>query len=91
MTGTWELYEHMNPCELPPGVKEVFAEATESFVGARYSCVLFVGTQIVSGCNYMFVCQQVLSTEHKDTHVVKMVVYKPATGKAEIFSVEQLL
>ncbi|EGO1729595.1 hypothetical protein AB1B75_000449 [Salmonella enterica] len=95
MAGAWEIDRNMKTCELPPGVAEVFAEAfsdvTRPLVGAKYLPVLYVGKQIVSGCNYMFVCKQVLSTEHADAHVVKMVIYKPVTGKAEIRSVEQLL
>ncbi|HBM0103068.1 TPA: hypothetical protein LT055_004697 [Salmonella enterica subsp. enterica serovar Wedding] len=91
MIGAWEIDKDMKICELHEDVAEAFTEATKSFVGAKYLPVLYVGKQIVSGCNYMFVCEQVLSTVHKDTHVVKMVVYKPVAGKAEILSVEQLL
>lgn len=91
MTGAWEIDSDMKFCELHGDVAEVFNDATKSFVGAKYSPVLYVGKQIVSGCNYMFVCKQILSTEHKDTHVVKMVVYKPVAGKAEILLIEQLL
>ncbi|EJI6541234.1 hypothetical protein OOP60_005131 [Salmonella enterica] len=91
MTGAWEINSDMKICELHKDVAEAFTEATKSFVGVKYSPVLYVGKQIVSGCNYMFVCKQVLSTEHADTHVVTMVIYKPVTGKAEILSVEQLL
>ncbi|HAK0820326.1 TPA: hypothetical protein H1P87_003999 [Salmonella enterica] len=91
MTGAWKINENMKPCELPEDAATVFTDATKSFVGAKYSPVLYVGKQIVSGCNYMFICKQVLSTEHKDTHVVKMFIYKPAAGKAEILSIEKLI
>lgn len=91
MTGAWEIDENMKPCELPEDAVTAFTDATKSFVGAKYLPVLYVGKQVISGCNYMFVCKQVLSTEHKDTHVVKMVVYKPVAGKAEILSIEKLI
>lgn len=95
MTGAWEIDENMKVCELPPGVAEVFAEVftdvTKPLIGAKYLPVLYVGKQIVSGCNYMFVCKQVLSTAHADTHVVKIVIHKPAAGKAKIISIEQLV
>ncbi|ECE9227729.1 hypothetical protein EWZ45_20305, partial [Salmonella enterica subsp. enterica serovar Benin] len=59
---------------------------------AQYLPVLYLGKQVVSGCNYMLVCKQVLSTEHADTHMVKVVIYKPAsTGKPVFASVERLL
>lgn len=91
MTGAWEIDENMKVCELLPGVAEVFTDVTKPLIGAKYLPVLYVGKQIVSGCNYMFICKQVLSTAHADTHVVKMVIYKPAAGKAEIVSIEQLV
>ncbi|ECW0329203.1 TPA: hypothetical protein ACGT9I_004031 [Salmonella enterica] len=91
MTGKWEIDKDMKPCKLSGDVADAFTDATKYFVGAKYIPILYVGKQIVSGCNYMFVCKQILSTEHTDMHVVKMVIYKPVEGKAEILSVEQLL
>ncbi|EBF4784108.1 hypothetical protein AC369_16550 [Salmonella enterica subsp. diarizonae] len=91
MTGAWEIDENMKFCELPEDAATAFADATKSFVDARYLPVLYIGKQVVSGYNYIFICKQVLSTAHADTHVVKMVIYKPAAGKAEILLIEQLL
>ncbi|ECT5253018.1 hypothetical protein ATT74_25970 [Salmonella enterica subsp. enterica serovar Panama] len=92
MTGGWEINQDIVTCSLPECVTTVFAEATSTMVGAQYLPVLYLGKQVVSGCNYMLVCKQVLSTEHADTHMVKVVIYKPAsTGKPVFASVERLL
>lgn len=91
MVGAWKIDKDMKVCELHGDAATAFTDATASLVGATYLPVLYVGEQLVSGCNYMFICKQVLSTEHADTHVVKMVIYKPVASKAEILSVEQLL
>lgn len=91
MTGEWKVNPHMETCNLPDDVATLFTEATESLIGAEYSPVLYPGKQLVSGFNYMFICKQTLMTAQAETHVVKMVIHKPATsGKPMVISVELL-
>lgn len=92
MTGGWEINQDIVTCSLPECVATVFAEATSGIIGVQYLPVLYLGKQVVSGSNYMLVCKQILSTEHADTHMVKVVVYKPlSTDKPVVASVERLL
>ncbi|EKS5642455.1 hypothetical protein QCA22_004999 [Salmonella enterica] len=92
MIGGWEINQDIVTCSLPECVATVFAEATSSMPGAQYLPVFYLGKQVVNSCNYMLICKQILSTEHADTHMVKVVVYKPAsTGKSVLASVERLL
>ncbi|EBX7333442.1 hypothetical protein DS513_18155 [Salmonella enterica subsp. enterica serovar Sandiego] len=91
MTGEWKVNPHMETCNLPDDVATLFTEATESLIGAEYSPVLYPGKQLVSGCNYMFICKQTLMTVQAETHIVKMVIHKPEnSGQSTVISVESL-
>lgn len=59
--------------------------------GATYVPVLYCGSQVVAGINYMLICRQTLMTTPPDEHVVNMVVHKPLSGKAVIVSITRLL
>ena len=48
--------------------------ALEGIVGASYKPILLLGTQIVKGVNYIFLCEQTLITKEPERHIVTLAV-----------------
>ena len=56
MTGGWTPSEDPTVTE---ELKALFDKGTETLTGAGYIPVAFLGTQVVAGTNYAFLCQMV--------------------------------
>ncbi|MCH5338653.1 MAG: hypothetical protein J1E03_07725 [Acetatifactor sp.] len=59
-------------------------------VGATYALVLYCGHQIVTGINYMILCEQRLSDMDQTKHLVKMITHV-FMGECKIVFVEQMI
>ncbi|MCM1149341.1 MAG: hypothetical protein NC319_04545 [Butyricicoccus sp.] len=91
LAGGWKL-EHMKPCDLPQQAATGFsAVAGSPIVGARYVPVLYVGTQIVAGTNYMILCEQTMSTLGQERHLVKMVINQSPENQWSLVSIERIV
>ena len=76
---------------LSPEVQKIFKDATSSLVGVRYTPLILVGTQIVSGQNYKFIAQMnVLNSQFPKT-LVNMTIYVPFEGIPVILNINQLI
>ena len=47
---------------------------TAELTGASYKPIMYVGTQIVRGVNYWFICEQTIITAHPKKKIVKLAV-----------------
>ena len=95
MVGGWELVE-MRSCPLPEKVATGFSEVTQALIGARYTPVLYAGTQVVHGVNHMLICKQTIAAQDAPEHLVKMVLNQnlddgSLVGKWSLLSVEQIV
>ena len=87
MSGGWVV----NPsCELPQEVATVFNAAMGQITGAGYEPLLYCGSQVVRGINYMIICKQTLVTKDQDVHVVK-VVLNTISDESSIVSIERII
>ena len=89
IVGGWENV----PCEagvLPEEAQAAFDKATEGLVGAVYTPVALLSTQVVAGTNYCILCQ--ITPVVKDPVPVWALVYIYADlqGNAEILNVYEL-
>ena len=94
-TGGWELAE-MQACNLPEKVASGFSEATQGMIGAKYTPVLYVGSQVVHGMNHMIICRQALAVQGAAERLVKLVLNQNAddgssVGKWSVVSIEQIV
>lgn len=87
--GGWKINAEMPACQLPEEVEAAFNEA--KIMGAKYVPVLYVGSQLVSGMNYMLICKQTLATQEQSEGVVQMTIYKPLNGPAVITEINPIL
>ncbi len=86
----------MQPCNLPEPVATGFRKVTESFCGSGFMPVLYVGTAVASGINYMVICRQTMVTQNADEHLAAVVLnQKPNPSGPEdgwsIVSIEQIV
>ncbi len=81
---------------VPEDIKLIFEKATKQLIGVGYKMLLFVGTQVVKGINYHFVCEsRVLypGAEPKAVHLivnefqgqVSVVSITPITSSSDSF------
>ena len=56
----------------------------EGFVGVNYTPVALLGTQVVSGMNYSFLCEATVVYPDAQPYYAVVTVYQDTQGKAEI-------
>lgn len=54
--GGWNVHEVPEGIELPPAAKEAFDKAMEGYSGVAPYPLALLGTQVVAGTNYLFLC-----------------------------------
>ncbi len=69
---------------MPEKVATGFAQVFEDIVGASYVPLVYCGSQIVNGTNYMIICEQTLITNPPANHVVKVVLHETLPEEGEI-------
>ncbi len=86
LLGGWEINTEL-VSKISDDQQAIFDKAMESFVGQTFTPVALLGTQVVSGTNYMFLCQGTLVTASPVTDYKVVTVYADLEGNAEITSV----
>ena len=64
--------------------KAALEKATESLVGAEYTPVALLGTQLVAGTNYAILCKVTAVVPEAEPEFMLVVVYQDLNGNAEI-------
>lgn len=88
IAGGWNLKEMSS--KLPTEVEKGFKEVTQHLVGASYETMLYVGSQVVAGINYMIICKQTLSDKDATEHLVKLVI-NVLNEKWSIVSIDEIV
>lgn len=73
---------------VPSAAKKAFKKATEGYVGVTFTPLALLGTQVVSGKNYKFLCRGVAADISGTASLYEVVVYQDATGKCKITECE---
>ena len=68
---------------------EIISKATAGLTGAVYEPIEFVGTQVVSGINYKFLCKKTVIGAGLSDSEVYLVIYKDLSGNCSVLSVEE--
>ncbi|HCB1501781.1 hypothetical protein DET57_110218 [Klebsiella oxytoca] len=84
VSGGWSINSVLlaDSAQIPQEYLDIFNEAVGELEGVGYSPLLYCGEQVVSGHNYMFIARKTLVHPSSQHHIVKMVIYKPLSGKA---------
>ena len=84
----WEIDTTAKTLNIPKEAREAFTKAVENYVGVDLKPIALLGTQVVSGTNYMYLCTSTTVTEEPLTNYAIVIVYKDLKGKSEITSVK---
>ena len=87
LAGGWEIAEDRSSVVIPQEAKDVFDKAAESLDGNELEPMVLLGTQVVAGTNYAFLCYSTLQTEETINGVQVVKVYEDLDGNAEITNI----
>lgn len=90
MLGGWNFAD-LKEVNLPQKVATAFTEVMMGFTGASYTPILYVGSQVVNGINYMIICKGTLVTKEPVTKIVKMVINVSSSGETSIVSINDII
>lgn len=90
MLGSWEVNVTLGEA-LPEKVATGFSKL-EDMVGAEYTPIAYLGSQVVNGINHAVLAEQLLITG-KDTKNIVLVILneKPGEMSADVVSIERVL
>ena len=83
ISGGWELYKN-EACALPEEVQAAFDTSIKQLTGNDLKPVAYIARQVVSGTNYMILCESETVTAVPEQSYQMVVVYSDLQGNAEI-------
>jgi hypothetical protein len=60
--------------DVPAAIRAIFEKATRQLIGVDYKMLLFIGSQVVKGINYHFICQAKVVYPGAEPKVVRLVI-----------------
>ena len=85
--GSWAAAE---VTEITPDELAVFDKAVEGLMGVKYEPVLLLGTQVVAGTNYAFLCKGTVVYPDALPYWYILYVYEDLQGNVKVLDVENL-
>ena len=87
LAGGWEVAEDRSSVVIPQEAKDAFDKAAENLDGNELEPMALLGTQVVNGTNYAFLCFSTLQTEETINGIQVVTVYADTDGNAEISNI----
>ena len=87
LAGGWEVAEDRASAVIPQDAKDVFDKATAELDGNELEPMALLGTQVVAGTNYAFLCYSTLQTEETINSIQVVTVYADLEGNAEVTNI----
>ena len=87
LAGGWETAEERSSVMIPKEAKKAFRKAAENQDGNELEPMALLGTQVVAGTNYAFLCFSTLQTEETIKGIQVVTVYEDLDGNAEISNI----
>lgn len=87
--GGVKVVEQTKATNLTPEAQKAWDEAMGEFVGANYEPISFVGDQMVTGRNYIYLCSQELVVKEPVRHVA-IVTINEFGGQYTVTNIERL-
>jgi len=83
LLGAWTINSKFEPSENINAIA-AFDKATESLEGYKYTVIAVLGSQIVAGTNYSYLCRAEMAVPDAKPEYVIVNVYEDLDGNAEI-------
>ena len=90
MTGGWQMPEQITAAEIPEEAMNAFNKAVEGFTGNDLTPMALLGTQVVAGTNYAFLCHSKLVTAEPSESIQVVIVYEDLEGNAAITGISNV-
>ena len=87
-TGGWTIFSDETKANIPEGPQAALDKALAAYTGASLTPVAYLGSQIVSGTNYKFLCRSQAVTPDAEESFVTITVYEDLQGYAELTEVK---
>ena len=87
LAGGWQAAEELSSAAIPQEAEDAFGKAAEKLLGNDLEPLALLGTQIVAGTNYAFLCRSTLQTSEPVRGIQVVTVYQDLEGNAEIISI----
>ena len=86
--GGWQAPETAEAMDaMPQDAATAYAKAFEGFVGNDLTPVALLGTQVVAGMNYAFLCHSSLVTLEPVVSMQLVVIYADLSGNATVTNI----
>ena len=90
IAGGWNVNDEFGEAAIPAEAQAAFDKAMEGFAGVGYTPVAYLGSQLVAGHNYAFLCKSTTVTATPVTNLKVVVVYKALDGTASIKDIKDI-
>ncbi len=90
-SGAWTMNEGSTLPKDNPEAMNAFKKAIRDLVGYRYQVVAVLGSQVVAGMNYAYLCTAKMSAPQAKTEYRIITVYENLSGEASVTSAQNLL
>ena len=87
LAGGWTLKSDYSTTNISEEEQTMFEDAMNTYTGMLFEPIALIGTQIVSGTNYMFLCKGITVTSEPKSSLKVVIVYKDLEGTAKITKV----
>ena len=87
IVGGWSLAGNYAALAIPQDDLAVFESATAGYMGASFEPIALLGTQVVSGTNYAFLCVQTVSAADDPYNLVVVTIYEDLHGNSEVLNI----
>ena len=87
IVGGWTLNNDIKPLNIPKDAMAAFDRATEEYDGMTFEPIALLGSQVVAGKNYMFLCKGTTVTQNPKTSFKTVIVYNDLSDNSSITSV----
>lgn len=87
LAGGWTITEDAGSASMPDYAQAAFDKAVASFDGNKLEPMALLGTQVVSGTNYAFLCRSTMVTEEPVSNLQVVTVYADLNENASITNI----
>ena len=87
--GGWSAYTD-NPTEIPAEALDALNAALEGLEGCVYKPIALLGTQVVAGTNYCFLCETTVVVPGAQPSYALVYVFNGREGEHELLRVQEI-
>ena len=87
LAGGWSVPEETVTTSIPDKAKAAFDKAVDGMTGNEIEPLALLGTQVVAGTNYAFICKSTLATQEPVTGIQIVTVYEDLDGESSITNI----